>query len=347
MPKDYKYRKTFTYNGKRHSVYGNTLEDVYERKAARIQELKNTAFKESNITLSEWAAKCLPLYKVDVTPGSYRTIERRINKEILYHIGSRRISQIPSDVCQQVLNKQRGRSKSYIDKVYNDMRFLFSRALVEGIIAKDPTVNLIKPKGTYTPRRALTPEEREIVIKTIKTDRRYYLYGLMLFCGCRPSEAAECKGGDITKANGMYVLHVRGTKTRYADRYIPIPTELLSLIKETPRGEYIAQNTNGKKYTENTRPNLWKSFWRSCNLTAGCPTYRNALIPPYVFPEDLSPYCLRHEYCTDLARKGVDIRTAQKLMGHSTIQLTADIYTHVETDALMSAAALIGAKIPH
>ncbi len=336
----YKYRKTFTINGKRVDIRGNTLDEIYDKKLARMREEE---LPSGDMTLRAWAERCLPLYKVDVTPGSYKTIERRIEKEILYHIGSRRISQIRPDVCQYVLNKQQGRSRSYIDKVHNDLRFLFSRAVRSGILVKDPTQNLIKPKGTYKPRRSLTPEEREIVIKTIRKDPRYILFGLMLYCGCRPSEAAEIKVKDITETDGVYMMRVRGVKTRSADRIVPIPTELYLYIKNASTGVYAASTRNGDKYTENTRSNLWRSFWKECNRTAGCKTYRNQLIPPYPFPEDLSPYCLRHEYCTDLARKGIDIRTAQRLMGHSTIQLTADIYTHVQTAELTKAAVILGA----
>lgn len=343
MPKKYKYRKVFIINGQSVDIKADSLEELYEKKVAKTQELTGAPPVDSSMTLNAWAAKCLPLYKVDITLGSYKTIERRVAKEILWHIGARRISTITPEHCQLVLNNQRGRSKSYIDKVYNDMRFLFKRAVAAEIIVKDPTANLVKPRGTYTPRRALTAEERNCVIQTIKTDRRYYLYGLMLFCGCRPSEASECIGADISVVDGVAVLHIRGTKTRLADRYVPIPADFYDLIKDTPKREYIAQNTNGKPYTETTRPNLWKSFFRACNRIAGCKTYRNQLIPPYPFPEDLSSYCLRHEYCTDLARRGIDIRIAQKLMGHSTITLTADIYTHVADNDLTAAARTLGA----
>lgn len=341
--KEYKHRIRFTYNGKRYSVYGDTLKEVYEKKANKLLALKEEP-SGSDMTLSMWSEKCFPLYKVGVTDKTYRMVRDRTRREILDHIGSRRLSAITPEVCQYVLNLQQGRSKSYIDKVHNDLRFLMSRAVVDGLITKDPTLHLIKPKGTYTPRRALTEEERTIVEAVIPTDRRYYLFGLMLWCGCRPSEASECKGSDIVKVDGVYMIHVRGRKTALADRFVPIPEELFALIKKVPKSEFLASNTNGLPFTENTRPNLWKSFWRACNRKAGCTTYRNKLLPPYPFPEDLSPYCLRHEYCTNLARLGVDIRTAQKLMGHSTIALTADIYTHVETSALKAAAELLRAQ---
>ena len=67
---------------------------------------------------------------------------------------------------------------------------------------------------------------------------------------------------------------------------------------------------------------------------------RRAIVDP-VIADDLTPYCLRHDYCTRLAKAGVDIRTAQKLMGHSTIQLTANVYTHVDEDQILEAGRLI------
>ena len=54
------------------------------------------------------------------------------------------------------------------------------------------------------------------------------------------------------------------------------------------------------------------------------------------------PYCLCHTYCTDLQAKGVPLKTASYLMGHSSIQVTADIYTHITEDALNEAARLAG-----
>ena len=65
--------------------------------------------------------------------------------------------------------------------------------------------------------------------------------------------------------------------------------------------------------------------------------------PSYPLAPDLVAYCLRHEYCTELARKGVDIRQAQKLMGHATIIMTANIYTNLDNSDILSAASAIGA----
>ena len=69
--------------------------------------------------------------------------------------------------------------------------------------------------------------------------------------------------------------------------------------------------------------------------------YRNQLIAPYPLADDFVPYNLRHTYCTDLQKKGIDIRTAQYLMGHSDISLTANIYTHADNSTILEAAKII------
>lgn len=52
----------------------------------------------------------------------------------------------------------------------------------------------------------------------------------------------------------------------------------------------------------------------------------------------LTPYCLRHTYCTDLQRAGVSLNVAKYLMGHSDISVTANIYTHTTDDVILDAA---------
>lgn len=54
---------------------------------------------------------------------------------------------------------------------------------------------------------------------------------------------------------------------------------------------------------------------------------------------DFTPHQLRHAYATLLYDAGIDEKVAQGLMGHSTIALTRDIYTHVRQSRLDSAAS--------
>ena len=55
-------------------------------------------------------------------------------------------------------------------------------------------------------------------------------------------------------------------------------------------------------------------------------------------PFSLHPHMLRHSYATMLYNAGIDLKTAQYLMGHTDIKVTANIYTHIENGVTISAA---------
>jgi len=338
--KRYKYRKQFTYNKRRYSVYADTLLELGQKYEKKLHDLESgVEVINENTPFRVWALKCIETYKTGQKPVTRKKYVSRVKCCILEYIGHRPVSDIKPMELQQVLNQQEGKSKTQINEVYQALRFLFSHAVENHLRTDDPTLYLQKPTGSHTGRRALKPIERAAVLEVGKTDRRYYFYLLMLLCGCRPSEAAECQGRDIIHEDGCYMLHVRGTKTAFSDRFVPIPDELLKLIKRTPKMAYIACTRDGNKITNYDR--LWHSFKRQLNIHLGCKLYRNKLIPPYPLAPDLVPYCFRHEYCSDLARKGVDIRTAQKLMGHSNIEMTANIYTHVTKNDIKEVAKIL------
>lgn len=56
--------------------------------------------------------------------------------------------------------------------------------------------------------------------------------------------------------------------------------------------------------------------------------------------EPFTPHVLRHTYCSMLQWIGVDIKTAQELMGHNDYEVTANIYTHVSSAAKETAAVM-------
>lgn len=347
----YKYRKDITVNGRRYSIRANTAKELMEKEIKKRIEIEQGGVIDSDMTLKAWAERCVETYKTKQNEITRTKYMNRMNHCILNKIGDMRLKDIKPLHCQQVLNEQAGKSKTQVNEIYQQLRFLFRHAVANGLLKSDPTENIIKPDYRIGHRRALTAPERRFFIKVGLQDRRYYYFMLMLFCGCRPSEARAVMGYDIRiLSNGLPALHIRGTKTENSDRVVPIPLEFYEYIKDVKPDEPVAMTAKGGPITENNRARIWNSFTRQINIEMGCKTYRNALVPPYPLAPDLVPYCLRHEYCTELARRGVDIRIAQKLMGHSDIQLTANIYTNLNNDDMADIAAMLSknaAVVPH
>lgn len=342
MPKKYKYRKTFTFNGKRYQIYADTLEEVIAKRERKRIELEKEVVITENMTLSTWSKKCIDAYKTNLSDEGLKDYKRMVKKHILNYLGNLKLSEIRSINLQEILNLQKGMSKTQINYVYQQLTFLFSRAYMNNLIKTDISKNLQKPKAkAQRKRRSLTKDERTAVLEVAKTDRRYYLFLIILLCGLRPSEAGKVKREDITLINGQPILKVKGTKTANASRLVPVPDELYLIVKKIPQNEYIAVTQKGNPYKEKyMRTKLWQSFKRQVDIYLGAKVCRNAIVES-VIADDFVMYNLRHEYCTDLARKGVDIRIAQKLMGHANISMTANIYTTFTENDIVEIANLL------
>lgn len=137
-----------------------------------------------------------------------------------------------------------------------------------------------------------------------------------------------------------FALTIRGTKTQNSDRVVPIPPVMLERLSEARRG-LVCHTLNGTHHNESSYKRMVSSLERAMNIDMGGKLYRNELLYPLPLAKDFVPYLLRHTYCTDLKKKGVDVRTAKELMGHADIRTTANIYDHCDNESLMEAARLI------
>ena len=84
---------------------------------------------------------------------------------------------------------------------------------------------------------------------------------------------------------------------------------------------------------------MWRSFKQALDLEYGCTDgYRRNRSGNVVVADDLTPYCLRHTYATDLQSAGVPLNVAKDLPCHQSIAMTSQIYTHLSVDAFAEAS---------
>lgn len=324
-------RLSFRYEGKPYQVYGYSDRELQRKKTEKIEALKrNEIIVESSMTVRAWSAQFIKAYKQncmkDYVLANY---EYQLEHYILEEIGSMKLKAVKPLNCQNVLNALDGKSTSLIHKVRIQMNEMFEKAVENELIAKNPAKNITEPKGTKNTRRALTAREEAAFLAAAKKHNHGLLFMFMWGCGCRPSEAENICGRDIQTVDGRLYLHIRGTKTKAADRYVPIPDEVAEMLPEHLEPFLpICRTSEGNKISARRQRGSWQHMEYLMNIELGCETYRNKLVPPYPLADDLCSYCLRHTYCTNLQRRGVDIRTAQRLMGHSDIRMTANIYSH-------------------
>lgn len=155
-------KRTFTFDGKRYYIRGATEREVYEKMALKRRDLEEGRIVLSgSMTVRAWTEKALAAYKPNVSGNYLSQMRQRINKHILGDIGDLPIRSIKPLQCQEILNRQKGMSKSHIDKMYHELYFIFEKARTNQLILNNPASDLVKPEGY---------ENKSIVLFTIRAD---------------------------------------------------------------------------------------------------------------------------------------------------------------------------------
>lgn len=333
---------------------GKTQKEADKKKAkAKAEYEAGLLIINSKTTVQRWYQEWLEVYKKPkVQDCTIKEIEGIMRRVYLPYIGNVKLCDLRAVHLQKCINMVAGKSDSYISKCHIYISEMLKQA-PEGTLKFNPLKGLEKPFAKKNiPRRPLTIQEREIFLKTLKTHPKGAFFGIMYACGLRPQEAralsilcvniekAEIK---ITRAvESGTNREIKGPKSESGNRIIPIPSWYIPILTEAlqeavkKNSAYVFSNRNGEIIGINNLYRAWHSFLRAMDICAGAETSRNKIII-HAIDQNITPYYLRHTYCTELAEKGVDLKTAQYLMGHSDIRITAGIYTHV-TDSMLEVA---------
>lgn len=247
------------------------------------------------------------------------------------------IDEITSNEIQSYLNTLINYSESTISKIYEQFTQNFKYAHEKGYIAKNPLIDVIKPKSLKPTKqvRALEVDEQEKFTKYLMTVPKeiepYKLaYLIEMYAGLRIGEVLALRNSDIDLSKNLIrvnktlttdrehkVVMGKTTKSKAGVREVPIPefikNDIISQMRlaETNKDQQLFVNTKG----EYVNPRIVnRSLQR---------TLKNMGIT------DISTHSLRHTYGTRCIEAGMRDVVLQRLMGHSDISVTLNIYTSV------------------
>ena len=288
----------------------------------------------------------------DASRGAYRSM---LTKHILPAFGLRHLRAIRATELQTFVNTFAGFSKSQITIVIGILKGIMKGAYADGIIERDPSVSLIRPKAKKKEsRRALTPKENENVLVTIDRHPDGLLLAVLYYCGLRRGEALGLRWEDFDFENGTIhiqrdidfigsVSHDGALKTEAANRYVPIPEELRAMllpVRALP-GTYVFHNADGKPLSQSSFKRKWLSLMEDCYCVQDREVDENTDRPTDIrkrLKPTLTPHYFRHNYITMLYEGGIDPLVAMKIVGHTDYQTTANIYTHLSEETMRRAS---------
>jgi len=198
------------------------------------------------------------------------------------------------------------------------------------------------------PSEFLTADEVKTLLRqpdrrTIKGKRDYSILLLMLSSGLRKAEVCSLGISNLTTYRNQTVIDVIGKGGK--QRRVPLPSEVVEAIVDYQKAMKIA----GPRplMPESTDPSARPLFLtlgergntKPVQLThkaVDCMVKRAKTAA--LITKRISPHSLRHTFCTSLLDRGVDLRTAQQLMGHSHLK-TTEIYCHTSTEKQIDAVS--------
>lgn len=296
-------RKTIRWKGRRYEVRGQSEAEAFEKLSELMSALRDGREIRSGDTLLEiWYQEWKRVYKesTDLTTKSLRLYDEKYQKYIGPVIGTMKLRDVHDIHLQSILNDQRGMSFSHVTKLRMVMQEMFRQAYRSRLIPFDPSAGLRLPKNSKRSHRSITEEERAHILEVAAYHPSGLWVLLILYSGDIP----------MRKDLRQLLWQARG--------------DPFSLLFPTKKGTVRSSTSVWR---------LWNSFAKELDLHMGAETQDGKIIHHAIAP-DLTLYCLRHTFCTDLQRGGVAINVAKELMGHSSIAVTADIYTHRDLSIL-------------
>ena len=297
-----------------------------------------------NDTFQYWGEYWLSKKRNKVCYSQYRNLKCYLNHTYDF-IGNMPIKDIKPDNIDNLLdeltvinpNTNRPSSHQYLVNVRNVAYDVFEYAIDNDVIGKNPAKH--REISKYAPkkhRRSLTNIEQKLILVTPHRARIGAL--IMMFAGLRKGELIPLTWDDIDLDNFRIkviksVAEIRpnhfivknGTKTTSEGRMVSIPLDLAIEIDEARKSSssmYVCPKKDGTMQSPTSWQNMWKNYIKTIIDLNPCASSTDI--------KEITPHFLRHTYATLLYKAGIDVVTASKLMGHSNIKTTVNIYTHFD-----------------
>lgn len=216
--------------------------------------------------------------------------------------------------------------KSSIARKLATVRSFFKYLYREGYIKKNPAKLVASPRVPKVLPKFLTIDETFSLMEapqgdTFKATRNKAILELLYSSGLRVSELTSLDITDFDVKESLIRVKGKGKK----ERIIPVGSKALDAIKNflperislKKKSRALFLNARGGRLTDRSIRRILLEYSRMINLKG-----------------HLSPHTLRHTFATHLLHGGVDLRSIQELLGHSSLSTTQK-YTHVDIAHLM------------
>jgi integrase len=212
------------------------------------------------------------------------------------------------------------------------------------MLHRNPAELVQLPKLNRKEMRAMSPEESSRFLAALENDRYAALFSLALSTGMRPEEYLGLRWSDVdsakatvtvqralvwrTKGGGWYFTEPKTSRSR---RTIPLPASMILALTEHKRHQSEERLRLGSEWQDNGLV-FTTALGTPLNISNLTAKHFKPALKRAGLPKTIRLYDLRHSCATLLLSAGENPKVVSERLGHASITLTLDVYSHVLPD---------------
>lgn len=339
--------KRFTVDGKRYSIYGRTSKELAQKEQEIRKKIEAGIYTDNrNLTLDQYFVEWLINKRSSIKGNTLKGYKCYYNGHISPKLGKVKVQKLER---RQVLAFQKELSENDIsirtcNNIFKILKIVLNDAVADEIITKNPTdgIKALKEKGakaSETYHRALTEQEQKDFMWEMANDYYYEFVAFLLCTGMRSGEAAALTWDDIDYKQN--VIHITKTVTFNEDntrttgtpksesgkRDIPLNDTIRGILTKQRKKQSIVISID--KAENRIFVSVYGKMVDNCAVNRAISSALERLEKQGKPIEHFTAHALRDTFATRYIEQGGSPQTLKTILGHSSLAMTMDLYSHV------------------
>ena len=291
----------------------------------------------NNAAFGDYAKKWLSVYKANrgvATRSMYEGIIKN-HIDLLARVPLKDINRL---MIQGQINARADRPRT-CEMILLTVKQILKSAIRDGLILRDPCIDIELPRHVKKEKRALTDAEKSALSSAILNAQERLLLLLLYGTGCRPAEIYALTKSDLDFSAGVVNVNKSvqfkngvpvsedAPKTDASVRSVIVSEAILRAIRhqlDKIPTERIISSKSGDLMRKDSYERLFRSILRKAGL-------RDSGITMYTF---------RHNFCTECYYNGISLKECQRQMGHANYKMILEVYSHLDSKKEQTAAKM-------
>lgn len=345
-------------NGKRHyfnrTVVGTKKVAEDWLLAAKIRHQSGEPLELSNDLFADYFAEWLKARSHQLRAGTIQDYQSLYDRHVKPVLGKKRLIDLDRETMQAFYNKltERGLSAATVRLIHAVTSKCLRQAYEQQKLRRNPLVGIILPKRQRREMMALTVEQAQLFSEAAENDA---LLLFLLLTGCRPGEALALRWQDVNTERKTITIQrslrwlrngewkFENPKTQAGTRVVELADGLVKMLISHRRAQAEQRLLVGAVWQQ--RDLVFPDEIGNPQKPARVRHRFKAALRKAGIDERVRLYDSRHTAASLLLAAGTHPKTVAARLGHSSVAITMDVYSHVLPGVQAEASAQIESAV--